>query len=167
MNPDLFWIPGPWSGRLAIITRPRGGDWLVDEVKGWRRTGIDMVVSLLETDEAAQLDLAREAEAAEASNVRFVSFPIPDRGAPASTTAALSLIRVIADSLRNSKNVAVHCRQGIGRSGMIAAGVLVNSVITPEQAIETVSLARGQMIPETRGQRQWLKELPSEQPLVA
>lgn len=167
MNPDLFWIPGPWSGRLAIITRPRGGDWLVDEVKGWRRTGIDMVVSLLETDEAAQLDLAREAEAAEASNVRFVSFPIPDRGAPASTTAALSLIRVIADSLRNSKNVAVDCRQGIGRSGMIAAGVLVNSVITPEQAIETVSLARGQMIPETRGQRQWLKELPSEQPLVA
>ncbi len=167
MNPDLFWIPGPWSGRLAIITRPRGGDWLVDEVKGWRRAGIDMVVSLLEADEAAQLDLAREAEAAEASNIRFVSFPIPDRGTPASTTAALSLITVIADSLRNSKNVAVHCRQGIGRSGMIAAGVLVNSGINPEQAIETVSLARGQMIPETRGQRQWLKELPSERPLVA
>jgi len=149
------------------MTRPRGGDWLVDEAKGWRRAGIDVIVSLLEMDEVAQLDLAGEAEAAEESNVRFVSFPIRDRGIPASTTAALSLITVIVDALRNGKNVAVHCRQGIGRSGMIAAGVLVNSGITPEQAIETVSLARGRMIPETRGQRQWLNELPSERPLVA
>ena len=167
MNPDLFWIPGPWSGRLAVITRPRGGDWLLDEAKGWRRAGIDMIVSLLEMDEVAQLDLTHEGNAAEASNVRFVPFPIPDRGIPASTAAALRLITVIVDSLRNGENVAVHCRQGIGRSGMIAAGVLVNSGVTPEQAIETVSLARGQMIPETRGQRQWLKELPTERPLVA
>ena len=43
MNPDLFWIPGPWRGRLAVATRPRGGDWLEDEVNGWRRAGLDVV----------------------------------------------------------------------------------------------------------------------------
>ena len=37
MNPDLFWITGPWRGRLAIATRPRGGEWLGDEIRGWRR----------------------------------------------------------------------------------------------------------------------------------
>ena len=64
MNPDLFWIPGPWRGRLAMATRPRGGDWLDDEVSGWRRAGLDVIVSLLEKDEDAQLELGREADAA-------------------------------------------------------------------------------------------------------
>src|SRR5260370_126959 len=48
MNPDLFWIPGPWRGRLAVATRPRGGDWLEDEASGWRRAGLDLVFRCLE-----------------------------------------------------------------------------------------------------------------------
>jgi hypothetical protein len=60
MTPDLFWIVAPWRGRLAIATRPRGGDWLEDELKGLRRAGVDVVVSLLETNEADQLDLVNE-----------------------------------------------------------------------------------------------------------
>ena len=58
MNPDLFWIPGPWRGKLAVAARPRGGDWLEDEASGWRQAGLDVVVSLLEKEEAAQLELA-------------------------------------------------------------------------------------------------------------
>jgi protein-tyrosine phosphatase len=167
MNPDLFWIPGPWRGRLAVVARPRGGDWLEDEVTGWRRADLDIVISLLEKDEAAQLELVREREAAEANGVRFVSFPIQDRGVPASTLDAISLIGRITDALENGENVAVHCRQGIGRSGLIAAGVLITSGIAPERAIEIVSLARGQTIPETLDQRQWLQALPAQQSLVA
>jgi hypothetical protein len=51
MNPDLFWIPGPWRGRLAVVMRPRGGDRLEDEADAWRRAGLDVIVSLLEKDE--------------------------------------------------------------------------------------------------------------------
>jgi protein-tyrosine phosphatase len=80
---------------------------------------------------------------------------------------AISLIGRIADALENGNNVAVHCRQGIGRSGLIAAGVLVTSGIAPERAVEIVSSARGQTIPETLEQRQWLQELPAQQSLVA
>ena len=65
MKTDLFWVPGPWRGRLAIARRPRGGDWLDDEASAWRQADIDVVVSLLENDEAAQLDLLRERQAAE------------------------------------------------------------------------------------------------------
>src|ERR1700693_5787458 len=36
MTPELIWIPGPWAGRLAMSNRARGGDWLDDEVRGWR-----------------------------------------------------------------------------------------------------------------------------------
>ena len=74
-----------------MASRPRGGDWLEDEIKGWRKAGLDVVVSLLEKDEAAQFELGHEGDVAESKGVRFVSFPIPDRGVPASTREALSL----------------------------------------------------------------------------
>ena len=161
MNPGLFWISGPWLGRLAVASRPRGGDWLEDEATGWRRAGIDVVVSLLEKEEAAQLELIYEGEAAEAKGMQFIAFPIPDRGVPASIEAARSLLRTLGNALEEGKNVAVHCRQGIGRSGLIAAGVLVASGISTERAIEAVSAARGQAIPETPDQLRWLRSLPS------
>ena len=164
MKPDLFWIPGPWYGRLAVAARPRGGDWLEDEASGWRRAGIDVIVSLLEADEAAQLDLVDEAKAAGANGIRFISFPIPDRGVPASAPAAVSLIAAISDALESGQNVAVHCRQGVGRLGLIAAGDLASAGIDPERAIEVVSSARGQTVPETSDQRLWVQQLPSEPP---
>ena len=162
MKPKLFWIPGPWRGRLAVASRPRGGDWLEDEISGWRKAGLDVVVSLLEKDEAAQFELGHEGDVAESKGVRFISFPIPDRGVPASTREALSLFSTIAAALEEGKNVAVHCRQGIGRSGLIAAGVLLTSGMSVDKALEVVSAARGEAVPETPAQLQWIKHLPSE-----
>jgi protein-tyrosine phosphatase len=120
------------------------------------------MVSLLEHDEASQLDLLDEPNAAEANGIRFISFPIPDRGVPASVPAARSFIADIARALDQGKNIAVHCRQGIGRSGMIAAGVLVASGINPERAVQVVSTARGLAVPETAEQRSWLEQLASK-----
>src|ERR1035438_4799942 len=157
VTPNLFWIPGPWRGRLAIAARPRGGDWLEDEASGWRRPGIDVIVSLLEEDEVTELDLVDEAKAAGANGIRFISFPIPDRGVPASASAAVSLIAAILDTLERGE----HCRQGVGRSGLIAAGVLRSAGVDPARAIEAVSSARGQSVPETPGQRSWVQRLPS------
>jgi protein-tyrosine phosphatase len=162
MKPKLFWIPGPWPGRLAVAGRPRGGDWLEDEIGGWRKSNLDIVVSLLEKDEAAQFELVNEGDVAESNGVRFISFPIPDRGVPASTREALSLFNTIAAALEEGKNVALHCRQGVGRSGLIAAGVLLTSGLGVDRALEVVSEARGEAIPETPAQLQWIKCLPSE-----
>ena len=160
MNPDLFWIPGPWPGRLAVATRPRGGDWLEDEAGGWRRAGLDVIVSLLEKEEAVQLELADEGQVAESKGIHFISFPIPDRGVPSSMPASLGLLRKIAKALDQGQNVAIHCRQGIGRSGLIATGVLVASGMPVEKALKTVSTARGLAVPETRAQFQWVHQLP-------
>ena len=149
-----------------MASRPRGGEWLEDEIGGWRKSNLDIVVSLLEKDEAAQFELGHEGDVAEAKGVRFVSFPIPDRGVPASTREALSLFSTIAAALEEGKNVAVHCRQGIGRSGLIAAGVLLTSGMDVDKALEVVGIARGEAIPETPTQLQWIKHLPSEQLLL-
>jgi protein-tyrosine phosphatase len=119
------------------------------------------VVSLLESDEADQLGLLEESKVAEENGIRFISFPIPDRGVPASVKAAVSLMANIAGALEEGKNVAVHCRQGVGRSGLIAAAVLATSGINPEDAIKAVSFARGLAVPETSDQRVWVQRLAS------
>jgi len=97
------------------------------------------------------------------NGVHFLSFPIPDRGVPASTPAVVALLSEIAGALDRGKNVAVHCRQSIGRAGTIAAGVLIASGTNPEQAIELVSSARGLTIPETPEQRKSVQGLPAVQ----
>lgn len=45
------------------MARPRGGDWLVDEMAGLREAGVDVLVSALCDDEYALLDLSAEADA--------------------------------------------------------------------------------------------------------
>ena len=161
MKADLFWVPGPWRGRLALATRPRGGDWLDDEATAWRQADLNVIVSLLESEEASQLGLLDEGQAAESHALRFISFPIPDRGVPASLQEAVSLIGRITAQLAAGENVAVHCRQGIGRSGLIAAGVLIAAGKSPEEAMQIVSSARGISVPETTEQRRWTEKLPS------
>ena len=163
MKPKLFGIPGPWRWKLAVASRPRGGDWLEDEVKGWRKAGLDVVISLLEKDEATQFELEHEGDFAEAKGMHFISFPIPHRGVPASTRDALSLFSRIAVALEEGKHVAVHCRQGIGRSGLIATAVLLTSGMSVGDALQVVGSARGEAVPETPAQVQWIRHLPSEE----
>jgi protein-tyrosine phosphatase len=112
------------------------------------------------------MNLAQEGEVAQLNGIDFISFPIPDRGVPASLTPTLSLLAAIAGALEKGKNVAVHCRQSVGRSGMIAAGVLMSSGVRTEDAIETISRARGVTVPETPVQLEWLQQLPAQRSVL-
>lgn len=161
MSAKVFWVPGPWRGRLGILPRPRGGDWLGDETRAWREAGIDMVVSLLEPEEEVQLVLEGEAAAASASGIEFRPFPIPDRGVPASPDSVVELASGIVDALERERTVAVHCRQGIGRSALIVGAVLVAAGETPKSALRTIQESRGLEVPETDEQRQWLRDFAS------
>lgn len=167
MKPDLYWIPGPWRGKLAVAARPRGGEWLEDEVNGWREAGLDVVVSLLETDEAAQLGLEDEPNLLESRGLRSVSFPIPDRGAPPSNEDAAKLLLDLTSALAAGQNVAIHCRQSVGRSGLLASAALMTAGAGAREAVEAVTKARGITIPETAVQMHWLNCFTSERPALA
>src|SRR5262245_49943610 len=158
MRTELYWTAGPWSGRLAIIPRPRGGDWLEDEIQSWRRSGVDVVVSLLTREEQSELDLPDEEAQCRANNIEFVSFPIVDRGVPSSAQAFSAHVVKLAERLADGKNIAVHCRQGIGRAALVAICVLIWSGLEPAAAIERVGAARGCVVPETSEQRRWIKD---------
>src|SRR5260370_42031175 len=93
MRPSVFYqVQGPWPGRLAVMARPRGGDWLEDEVRSWRRAGGDGVVSLLTPDEVADFSLAPQDELCRAHGLQFLPFPITDRSGPSSKPAPVELV---------------------------------------------------------------------------
>jgi len=156
MISSLYWIDLPEPGRLAIMARPRAGDWLADEVMGWLADGVDLVISLLEPEEVADLELQRESELCRESGIEFISFPVPDRGVPASTGDILELTRIIGDRLRAGKAVAVHCRAGIGRSSLVAACAMVESGYQPELALNLIRQSRGLRVPDTDEQKDWI-----------
>jgi protein-tyrosine phosphatase len=62
----------------------------------------------------------------------------------------------VTRTLSDGKNVVVHCRQGIGRSGLVAACLLVRKGMSPGAAVEMASAARGVPVPETSEQRDWI-----------
>lgn len=157
---ELYWVPLPdHPGRLALAPRPRGGDWLADELAEWRRQGVTHVVSLLEPDEAAELGLDNEAGLCREAGIEFASLPIADRGVPTESAAFARFALELADRITDGDSVVAHCRQGIGRAGMLAVGILKAFGWDNGYAIRAVSAARGQPVPETTEQRRWLDDL--------
>lgn len=95
MKVDIYWVTGAPSPPLGIIPRPRGGDWLEEEIRSLKGQGVDVLVSLLTPDEMAELALVKEAAACESLGIQFLSFPINDRSVPASTPEALEFVRLL------------------------------------------------------------------------
>jgi protein tyrosine phosphatase (PTP) superfamily phosphohydrolase (DUF442 family) len=156
MRKELYWLDETWPGRLAVSARPRGGDWLKDDTAGWKRAGIQAVRALRTPDEQRDLDLRDEADTVRTQGMEFNSLPIPDLQAPKSEATVAEVLEKITRTLSSGKNVLVHCRQGIGRSGLVAACLLVKKGMSPGAAVDSVSAARGLSIPETREQRDWI-----------
>jgi protein-tyrosine phosphatase len=156
MATQLFWIDGPWPGRIALSARPRGGDWLEDEIAAWQRNGIGTVFSLLTSEEENELGISSEASETRAHGMHYLSFPIPDREVPESEDDFSQSIEQVDRELSAGRNVLVHCRQGIGRTGLVAACLLLKHGVDPETAVQRLRAARGVSMPETAEQRRWI-----------
>jgi protein-tyrosine phosphatase len=155
LQPTLYWIEEAAPRRLAIVSRPRGDEDLADELKALAAAGVNTVVSLLEPSEVRDLGLRLEQMQCEANGLAFISFAIPDRGIP-KPAPFVSLMRMVDRQLVSGAAVAVHCRAGIGRSGLVAAGLLVAQGRSPAEAFTAVSNARGVRVPDTPDQEAWL-----------
>lgn len=167
LTPKLYWIDGPWPGRLGVAARPRGGDWLEDEITAWKEAGVDVIASLLTPEEVDDLGLTEEGRLAAAQSIRYESLPIPDRETPPSQAIALEAARRLAEELERGRNVIVHCRQGIGRSASIAALVFAAVGIPPRDALLRIAAARGLNVPETEAQREWIDRVAPLAPAAA
>jgi protein-tyrosine phosphatase len=152
---SLYWIPGCPAGNLAITRAPRSFEGMEKAVQAWQSDGVDLVISLLEEHEFPGL-IEEERGCCEEFGMEFLSFPWPDRSVPASSRTFQTLCVRIVRELMNGRSVAIHCWVGIGRSAVLAAGVLIHLGVEVNTALDMIVAGRGQEVPDTEAQRQWI-----------
>jgi protein-tyrosine phosphatase len=147
------------SARLGIMARPRGNEWLEEEILDLRKQKTDVVVSLLERHEVSELGLSKEGSLCIQTGIEFISFPIQDRSTPDSLNSVLQLLHTLCDKLEKGKNIVIHCRMGIGRASIIAGALIQKHRKKTEEVIGLIGRARGLKIPDTDEQERWLKSM--------
>tara|TARA_R110002096_G_scaffold114712_1_gene248687 strand:- start:1928 stop:2434 length:507 start_codon:yes stop_codon:yes gene_type:complete len=156
MGPTFYEIELIGSGFLAVMAKPVAGEWIDEEFAGLYEAGLRQVVSLLEEHEAYELGLSQEKELCEKHGLAFISYPMPDRGLPPSTNSFADLTKTIYHNSAGGQSTVIHCRAGIGRTGLVAAGVLLQAAFDVDAAFQHISNRRGVEVPDTQEQREWL-----------
>jgi protein-tyrosine phosphatase len=155
---SVYWIRYSEAPKLAIVARPRGDDWLEDDLAALKREGIDVVVSLLTESEAEELGLGRERGISEAIGMQFVSYPIPDRTIPMDKHSFQEFILSLEKLIKSGLSVGVHCRGCIGRSTVTTAAVLIQLGWDARKALAVIEESRGCPVPDTEEQRDWIRQ---------
>jgi len=153
----VFWISAAQPHKIAIVPRPRGGDWPEDEIKNLSREDIDVLASMLTPEESDELELTEEERLCNHFGIRFFNLPIADRSVP-DEDAILQPLEMLVEHVRFGRGVGFHCRAGIGRSAMLAALVLARLGWTPDAAFRAISDSRGCRVPDTLEQESWVRE---------
>ncbi|MDH5731123.1 MAG: tyrosine-protein phosphatase [Gammaproteobacteria bacterium] len=156
MKPDIYKVEIIGSGFLAVMAKPVSGDWIDDEFAGIAREGINTIVSLLELHEAYEVGLQNEQQLAEKNGVKFLSFPIRDRDLPKSVSNFKYFTKELYCHIESGNNTVIHCRAGIGRTGVVAAGILLHCGFKPKEAFAHISNKRGVQVPDTDAQVEWI-----------
>jgi len=158
-------IPCP-QGRLAIMPRPRGGDWLEDELASLKPRGVTDLVSMLTPAEEIELNLQLEPQYCADLGLKFHRHPVQDRDIPLQPGFD-HFIASLLPSLTQERFIAIHCRVGIGRSSVTAAALLSGLGVSAPDAIALISKARGFDIPDTDQQLAFILNLDKRKPRLS
>ncbi|MBV6424638.1 MAG: hypothetical protein NAOJABEB_02451 [Steroidobacteraceae bacterium] len=125
--------------------------------------GIDAYLDLTTPDEMPAYDTEL------APGTRHVRKPIPDHGLPLEPEHMAEIIAVIDDLLAGGRRLYVHCRAGIGRTGMVVGCHLAHHGQRGDAALDALNAlwagsARSRSwpsIPETAEQRDYVYRWPA------
>jgi len=156
MSEPLQIVTIPLGGRIGICPLPgRGGD-LAGDLEAIARWQPALVVSMTEATEMAALGVADLPARLAQAGVAWRHFPIIDFGTPApEALPAWSLLSAeLHAALDRGEGVLLHCRGGLGRSGMIALRLMVERGEQPETALARLRQIRPGAV-ETGEQQVW------------
>lgn len=147
---DSVSVPGT-GGRIGLCACPGvdayfGGTarGLEDDLRAIRDWGAQGVVTLLEQDEMEMLDIGHLPQTLHGLGLWWRHLPIRDMCAPDERfdSAWLEEGNRLRRILEDGGRFVVHCWAGLGRTGTVAARLLVEFGLPPESAILDVREAR-------------------------
>ena len=146
-------VPGT-TGTLFLGPMPKD----VETVGRIAQSGIDAVLTLAPAEEISEHGVPHMHDVFLKNAVSWTHFPIRDFDIPsdADTKAWSALETILSERLKNGGSVLIHCRAGFGRSGMMAARLLIACGSPPDDAVKTVRNARPGTI-ETPAQLDWAR----------
>jgi ADP-ribosyl-[dinitrogen reductase] hydrolase len=144
---DAHAMSGAWQRDLTLD---------LDTIAAW---GARALVTLVEPHELRLLGVTGLPEAARA-RFDWVHLPIPDGGVPdaAWETRWAEAGPALHRHLDAGERVVVHCRGGLGRAGLVAARLLVERGLPPDEAVRVVRAVRPGAI-ETAAQERYVAAL--------
>jgi protein-tyrosine phosphatase len=138
----MTFAPGMWAGSVR-------GRWERDLAADMRALEeeyeTDILVSLMEKHEYRGYQIPELLERDKFGGIEILRFAIEDMGVPqeAESEGFEAFVRDVVQRLGQGQNVVVHCRGGLGRTGTLAACVLVAlGRYSADEAIATVREAR-------------------------
>lgn len=169
MEPVIDNVQAPGGGRIGLVhcpgthaagLVPSGAAVALDaDLDVLARWGARALVTLLQPYELTLLGVDDLGERARAQGLAWWHLPVTDGTAPGAAFERAWRDEVgpaLHARLDAGGRVVVHCRAGIGRSGSVAARLLIERGVTPEKAIVAVRRARPGAI-ESPEQAAWVR----------
>ncbi len=168
---NYYWV---LPGQMLAGEHPAGAtpELTQQRLAALLAAGITCFIDLTEPREAPAY------EAALPPAVRYLRCPIPDHGVPADPALMRTIIDSALAALREGRRIYLHCRAGIGRTGMVVGCLLAEGGVSGEVAVEELNRlwqqsARSQQwvsIPETDAQTayvcSWTPRAAAPDPLL-
>ena len=145
-------LPEGVGGRLWLAAMPGRGEPVERTWADLRREDVRVIVCLAEREElCAKSPAYAAALETHAVPCAVESFPVADFGVPDDREAFWALAAGLGRRLTEGERAMIHCGAGVGRTGMLAACVLL-ALGEPLAAAERAVAAAGSH-PETAAQR--------------
>ena len=122
----------------------------------------DILVNLLPDEEMLELGITpSEYEyAASAQDIEVVRFPFTDNTVPPDALSLAGLLRGLRQRLAMGQRIIIHCKGGLGRSGLVAGCLMREGGDCAATVLESLTATRGPYCPTTEAQREWVVKWP-------
>ena len=153
----------PAGGHLILSAQPAKFGALDITLASYREASAKLVVSLLPHDELLAVGLDSIAKSCVQSGLTWAHCPIDDFSPPGplfekNWNAVATQVHSLLDQ---GEGVVLHCRAGLGRTGTVAARILIERGLSAPDAIQLVRQTRPGSI-ETSSQEDYLQQYASQ-----